>query len=188
MAAPGISRCVWQKQARECRAGISQAACGIYQTAANASVIQPRWSLNGGVSERISGDQKCEECRNVSGITCRGIQEARDVMHENVWVKTYWLSLVSQSNQSYVSHPTQAVSLIIIGRRNKAATPTGTAHLIENTTLSPLCSGHYMVHMVYDHWKEDPTRCVFVLFVDYFLPDEIYEMKYVASSPSPQPL
>lgn len=58
----------------------------------------------------------------------------RDVMHEDVWGKMYWSTLVSYSDQSYVSHPTQAVPLIIKRRRNKAATPTCTEHLIENTT------------------------------------------------------
>lgn len=96
--------------------GISQAAGSALQTEASSLVIQHGWSLKGRVSERISGDQKFEECRGVWGVTWRGIQEAE--MYENVSVKMYWSTLVSNSNQSYVSHPTQAVPLIIKGRKN----------------------------------------------------------------------
>lgn len=106
--------------------GISQAVFGIYQTAANALVIQHCWSLNGGVPERISGHQKFKECRNVWGATWSRIRYAE--------VKTYWSAPVSYSDHSYVSHLAQAVPLIIKGRKHKTATPTGTAHLKQNTT------------------------------------------------------
>lgn len=60
-------------------------------------------------------------------------RQRHDVWECLSFSQTHWSALVSYSNQSYVSHPPQAASLIIT-ERNKAVTPTGTAHLTENTT------------------------------------------------------
>ena len=104
------------RQARECRTGISQAACGIHQNGGQrAGNPTPGEVRKEGFRERISGDQKFEECRNVVGTP-----GGRDVMYENVWVETFWSALVSYSSQSYVSRPNQAVPLIIKGRRKQS--------------------------------------------------------------------
>lgn len=128
---------VCQKQASDCCMGVSQAACGIYQTAAKTVVIQHWWSLNGSVWEELAVIRNVRNAECL-GHTWRGIQQGETrCMGMSELRHIGWLWCPSQAKLCVTPCPGGPINHC--RKTYKPATPTAATHLIENKTHCRLC-------------------------------------------------